>query len=277
MALDLFMAEQFSTLTIYCKPANQVSWLNLVMLTLQERLTEIMEAKGWDYPKLVTVSGESRSVVSQWLGKSSKIIKSIGKMQAAERIEQESGYAALWIAKGLGPKIAAPSANAWRPSMKRTQMLSPQDEQDAEFIDEGPLTRNPNFVPVVGMAKLGDNGYYEEVSSAPGVGDGAVEAYSEDPGAYALRVRGDSMFPAIRDGWYVVVEPHGRPTPGEYVLIKLLNGQMMVKELIMERDESITVVSVNGDTRRTILREEIDSHYGLQPVSAILSPSKWKP
>jgi transcriptional regulator with XRE-family HTH domain len=76
------------------------------MPTLQERLTEIMEAKSWDYAELVRVSGESRSVVSQWLGRSTKTIKSIGKLQAAERIERESGYAALWVAKGLGPKLA---------------------------------------------------------------------------------------------------------------------------------------------------------------------------
>jgi transcriptional regulator with XRE-family HTH domain len=111
MALDLFMVTKFSALTAKSKPTNPVSWLNFVMPTLQERLAEIMEAKKWAYPDLVRVSGESRSVVSQWLGRSSKTIKSIGKVQAAERIEAESGYAALWIAKGLGPKML-PAAEA---------------------------------------------------------------------------------------------------------------------------------------------------------------------
>lgn len=162
------------------------------------------------------------------------------------------GCTATWVLDGTGPMTAV-------------------------LVDQTPISRTPSFVPVVGMAKLGDNGFYEEISSVPGNGDGTVEAYSTDLGAYALRVRGDSMFPAIRDGWYVVVEPHGRRTPGEYILIKLLNGQKMVKELIMERSDSITVVSVNGDKRRTILREEIDNHYGIQSVSAILPPSKWRP
>ena len=65
-----------------------------------------MAAKGWAYPDLVRHSGESRSVVSQWLGRSSKLIRTIGKMQAAERLEEASGYAALWIAKGAGQKMA---------------------------------------------------------------------------------------------------------------------------------------------------------------------------
>lgn len=30
-------------------------------------------------------------------------------MEAAEKIETESGYAALWVAKGIGPKMAAPN------------------------------------------------------------------------------------------------------------------------------------------------------------------------
>ena len=71
---------------------------------LKDRLEEVMKAKSWVYADLVRESGESRSVVSQWLGRSSKIIKSIGKMQAAERLESASGFYALWIAKGIGPK-----------------------------------------------------------------------------------------------------------------------------------------------------------------------------
>lgn len=64
-----------------------------------------MENMAWDHAKLMAVTGQSSSVVSQWLGKGSKLIKSIGKMEAAEAIERESGYSALWVAKGLGPKF----------------------------------------------------------------------------------------------------------------------------------------------------------------------------
>lgn len=222
-------------------------------------------------------TGVSPAAVTQWLDGSTKTLKA----ETAEKIEAVTGFSWRWLTSGRGPKLAAQYAGSEGQApqtgpMKRVRMFKSYSG-DQDLIDEGPLTAEPHFVPVVGMAKLGDNGYYEEISSTPGEGDGSVDAFSNDPGAYALRVRGDSMFPAIRDGWYVVVEPHGRPTPGEYVLVKLKDGQKMVKELIMERPDSITVVSVNGDTRRTILREEIDSHYGLQPVAAILSPSRWRP
>lgn len=77
------------------------------MTTLIDRLTEIMAAKDWTHADLVRVSGQSHSVVSQWLGHGSKIIKTIGKLDAAVRIEAESGFAALWIATGQGPKYAS--------------------------------------------------------------------------------------------------------------------------------------------------------------------------
>lgn len=77
------------------------------MSTLQERIAEVMQARQWDHADLVRISGQSSSVVSQWRGKSSKIIKSIGSMKAAQNIEAASGYCALWVAKGEGPKLLA--------------------------------------------------------------------------------------------------------------------------------------------------------------------------
>lgn len=172
------------------------------------------------------------------------------------------GVSALWLATGEGEMVARVGNTVLQ-------------ETHSAFEMSGPARSRP--VPVVGMARLGENGYYEEISSTTGAGDGTVQAYSQDPNAYALRVRGDSMFPAIRDGWFVVIEPGATPTPGEYVLVKLRNGQKMVKELIMVRPDSITVVSVNGETRRTITLDELDQHMGLQSVVAILTPSKWNP
>jgi hypothetical protein len=82
------------------------------MATLKERLEELMRAMRWGHADLVRVSKQSSSVVSQWLGKGSKEIKSIGKLDAAIYLERESGFSALWIAKGIGPKRAAAAAHS---------------------------------------------------------------------------------------------------------------------------------------------------------------------
>ena len=99
--------------------------------TLTERLHEVMQAKGWTHADLMRVSGQSSSVVSQWLGKGSKAIKSIGKMEAAESIAAESGYAALWIAKGKGRKFTAPVVAAGLPA--QAQAL---DEHELALLQE---------------------------------------------------------------------------------------------------------------------------------------------
>lgn len=145
------------------------------------------------------------------------------------------------------------------------------NEPQPEYAGSLPFVRR---VPVVGAAKLGDNGWYEEVSTITGAGDGYVEVYTKDKNAYALVVRGDSMHPAIKDGWLVLVEPNSRPTPGEYVLVKLRDGRKMVKELLYERRDSVAVISVNGDKRMTIPREDIEA---VQAVGPVIPPSMWRP
>ncbi|WP_225784695.1 LexA family transcriptional regulator [Xenophilus sp. Marseille-Q4582] len=129
-------------------------------------------------------------------------------------------------------------------------------------------------IPIVGTAKMGDDGFYEEISDIPGAGDGHIEIATADPNAYGLRCRGMSMFPAVRDGWYVVVEPNRRPTEGEYVLIKLRDGRKMLKELLFERPGSFEVMSVNEAKRFTVEKADLDS---IQAVGPIVPPSAWRP
>lgn len=134
--------------------------------------------------------------------------------------------------------------------------------------------RMPRRVPVVGTAKLGDDGFFEEFSAIAGAGDGHIEIATEDPNAYCLRVRGMSMHPAIRDGWYVLIEPNGTPKEGEYILLRFTNGKKMVKELLFQRPDSIQVMSVNGEDRFPVELKELED---FQAVGAVVSPSKWRP
>lgn len=81
------------------------------MQTLKARLERIMLEHGWDHAQLMRVTGQSSSAVSQWLGKGSKEIKSIGSLEAALRLADATGYHALWLAEGKGPPkpYAAPA------------------------------------------------------------------------------------------------------------------------------------------------------------------------
>ncbi len=136
-------------------------------------------------------------------------------------------------------------------------------------VEPGPAITSPyREVKIVGTAQMGAEGYWHALDD----GEGYVDVPSKDPGAYALRLRGDSMAPAIRSGWIAVCEPNGRLVPGEYVMIRLVDGESMLKELLYANDVEVSVMSINDAYgRRTIPVEQIEQmHY----VGHILAPSK---
>ncbi|WXL27737.1 S24 family peptidase [Ectopseudomonas mendocina] len=131
-----------------------------------------------------------------------------------------------------------------------------------------PITSQFRAVRIVGTAQMGPEGYWSGLDDCEGV----VDVPSSDPGAYALRLRGDSMAPAIRSGWIAVIEPNRSVVPGEYVMIRLTDGENMLKELLYANDTEISVMSINDAYgRRTIPAEKLEHiHY----VGAIVPPSK---
>lgn len=139
-------------------------------------------------------------------------------------------------------------------------------------VEEGPDVGEYRRAPVVGTAQLGPEGYWDAVEYPVGHGDGYVDVPTRDPGAYALRVRGDSMAPAIRDGWYVVIEPNSAVVQGEYVVVVTKDGRAMVKELLWERDGQVSLMSVaDGYARITLRLDEIEK---MHHVAFIAPPSK---
>lgn len=136
----------------------------------------------------------------------------------------------------------------------------------------GPFISEYRAAPVVGTAQMGADGYWYECDYPVGHGDGYVDVPTKDPNAYSLRVRGQSMAPAIRDGWLVVCEPSREPVPGEYVLVKTTDGRSMVKELLFSKPDGISLMSVNdGYGRINLGWDEVEK---IHPVSFIVPPSK---
>lgn len=139
-------------------------------------------------------------------------------------------------------------------------------ESSAEYMGAAP---HQHLFPVAGLAQLGENGWYEEINALGA--EGYVEANSLDPDAYILRVKGDSMHPAIRNGWYVMVEPSRQPQSGLYVAVRLKDGRRMVKEFLFQTSESVSLESVNGGTRLTIALADIQT---MHPVTDLIMPNK---
>lgn len=159
------------------------------------------------------------------------------------------GVSPLWLEAGEGEMLSGQSGEA---------VLEPVL----------PITSAWRAIPIVGTAQMGIEGYWHALE----VADGYIELPSMDRDAYALRLKGDSMSPAIKSGWIAVCEPNHRLIPLEYVMIRLRDGESMLKELLRATDEEVTVQSVNDAYgRRTIPIEQVETiHY----VAAIVPPGK---
>jgi phage repressor protein C with HTH and peptisase S24 domain len=130
----------------------------------------------------------------------------------------------------------------------------------------GPLKNG--LVRVVGEAMLGVDGAIEMVEA----NDGWLKIYSDDPDAFGLRVRGDSMWPRIKSGEYVLVEPNRTIYPGDEVFVRTSDGHNMIKVLGYDRDGEYQFISINqAHNPVTLQHHKVEK---LEYVSGILKQSR---
>lgn len=160
--------------------------------------------------------------------------------------------AGLAYARGFGcslatisPRLAGEAAAITRNTLGMGT-VSLDDPKATSTVGIRLPTLPDNKIPVVGTAQLGDDGFWAEMDYPVGHGDGSVRHYTDDGNAYALRCKGLSMMPRIRDGEFVIVEPNTTPRPGDDVLVKHVDGRVMVKRFLYERDGMIHLESINA-------------------------------
>lgn len=124
------------------------------------------------------------------------------------------------------------------------------------------------LVRVVGEAILGVDGAIEMTEDR----DGWLKIYSDDPEAFGLRVKGDSMWPRIKSGEYVLIEPNTKVCAGDEVFVRTTEGHNMIKVLGYERDGEYQFTSINQDHRPiTLPYHEVSK---VEYVAGILKQSR---
>jgi hypothetical protein len=73
-------------------------------LDLKARLRAVMDEMKWSRADLVREAEVSSPLVSQWLGGGSNPVTEMKKLDPAVRLEKKTGFSALWIAQGIGPR-----------------------------------------------------------------------------------------------------------------------------------------------------------------------------
>lgn len=204
--------------------------------------------------------GVSQATFTNWR---SRGVSHAGLLQASARL----GVSAHWLATGEG-EMTDFGTNTQKNPTENTP-------SDVTFVNNYTSASGPRRVPVLGAAKTGANGRFEEVSFMNGA-QGFVQSYSADATSYALKIKGDGEYPAIRDGWYAVVEPNKEAVPGDMVFLQLVTGENLFMELIMTRHDGITVVSLNGNQRNSYSFDELDPTKGIRRIACLAPPSAWQ-
>lgn len=138
-------------------------------------------------------------------------------------------------------------------------------------VDELEIAGRPvnGFVKVAGEAWLGTDGSVDMIEQ-PG---GWLCICSQDKEAFGLRVKGDSMWPRIQSGEFVVIEPNTPVQVGDEVFVRTKDGRNMIKIYNKTRDGSYLLTSINNEHRPiTLDAREIEQ---VQYVAAILKHTRF--
>ena len=165
-----------------------------------------------------------------------------------------------------------------------TIVINNVDALDGTKINDGNinLTVSPAIpvilngsIPIIGCAKLGDDGYFADVFADPDYTQGTLNINSRDPLAYAIRCEGHSMAPRIQPGEFVIAEPSVEASPGDEVVVEDNEGRRMVKRFLYHRDDCYHFASINQDFNPIVIEDrEIRS---IHPVLAIVPKKFWRP
>ena len=152
-----------------------------------------------------------------------------------------------WEKRGISDKGAIEAATrtgfdvAWFKHPKAEDSMTP-------FATGGTAVRPGKIrgVVVLGRGSGGDMPYriWDDGGHPAGETGEYAEVASSDPNAFIVEVVGDSMYPKYAPRSFALVEPGTAIDIEDDVLVRLANGQTMIKRLISKR-EGITLASYN--------------------------------
>ncbi|HGJ5866452.1 MAG TPA: S24 family peptidase [Arsenophonus nasoniae] len=127
------------------------------------------------------------------------------------------------------------------------QEVKPDVEEYLEYTD----MLNEHSIQVISEAVIADDGM---LAMSPL--SGCLRMFSPDPLAFAIRVKGDSMFPRINSGEFLVIEPSSEISPGDDVFVTLNQRKAMIKRMGYHREGIYQLLSINQEHRPLTIDEK---------------------
>ena len=188
---------------------------------------------------------------------------------ALDRLAARAGLSPSALAKnaGLDPttfnkskRITSDGRERWPSTESVAKALAATNTTVDTFVQLIEDTvRTVQSVPLLGFAEAGTGGYFDDGGFPVGRGWDEVGLPSvKDEHAYALKISGDSMKPAYRNGDVIVVSPAAPIRKGDRVVVKTTSGEVMVKELRRRTQKVVELASINPSHRdRTLDAKDV--------------------
>lgn len=190
--------------------------------------------------------------------------------RAIDALAARRGFSASGLARaaGLDPttfnkskRQAADGKPRWPSTESVSRALVAAETTWDEFAalvadSEG---RGGRSIPVVGMARAGADGFFDDQGFPVGAGETVRFPDLGEDRVYALEIAGDSMEPMYRAGDIVIVQPGTAVRRGDRVVVRTRAGEVMAKVLGRRNDQSVELLSLNpAHAPRQVAAAEID-------------------
>ena len=193
---------------------------------------------------------------------------------AIDRLAERAGLSASGLARraGLDPttfnkskRMTTEGRARWPSTESISKALTASGTPVEAFValmhaPDAHAAKTPaKTLPLLGFAQAGSGGYFDDAGFPAGDGWDHI-AFPEvaDAHAYALRISGQSMSPAYRDGDVILVSPSAAIRRGDRVVVKNRDGEVMAKELKRRTPSAIELRSLNAEHEdRTLAAEDV--------------------
>jgi phage repressor protein C with HTH and peptisase S24 domain len=180
-----------------------------------------------------------------------------GVWQAIDELAKRHGYSVSGLARRarLDPttfnrskRVSKDGRRRWPSTEIVAKILNLTGETMEEFLN--PETeredRRSIRVPLLGMARAGAGGFFDEAGHPAGRGWEEV-AFPDTGGesTYALEVTGESMMPLYRHGDIIIVSAADRPRRGDKVVVRTIEDEVMAKVLYRQTANHVELHSLN--------------------------------
>jgi phage repressor protein C with HTH and peptisase S24 domain len=186
---------------------------------------------------------------------------------ALDRLAARCGLSASGLAKkaGLDPttfnksKRITPDGRARWPSTesvaKSLTATNTSIDTFVQLIDDSFRPPPKASVPLISLAQAGKDGYFDDAGFPAGNGwDEIAFPGVNDEHVYALEVAGNTLEPAYRDGTVIIVSPAASIRRGDRVVLRIRDGDVVVKELKRRTSKSLELRSISPEPKDNTLQ-----------------------